>query len=98
MSLADFGSQMGGLAHRLRARRGPMTGSGVIHHIFSSCRAVMAGSNVQRDKKNIKLLRKRGWLVLTVWECETKNVESLEVNLAQAFKKRNQFLSRATRV
>jgi DNA mismatch endonuclease (patch repair protein) len=55
-------------------------------------------SNVQRDKKNVKMLRKRGWLVLTVWECETKNVESLGAKLTQAFKKRVQFLSRATRV
>jgi len=29
--------------------------------------------NVQRDKKNANELRKLGWQVLTLWECETKN-------------------------
>jgi DNA mismatch endonuclease (patch repair protein) len=54
-------------------------------------------SNVRRDKKNVALLRKQGWLVLTVWECETKNVEKLGAKLAQAFKKRGQHMVRSTR-
>ena len=33
--------------------------------------------NVQRDRKNLALLRSRGWHVLTVWECQTKNASRL---------------------
>ena len=29
-------------------------------------------SNVQRDNKNISLLKEQGWNVLTIWECELK--------------------------
>lgn len=29
--------------------------------------------NVERDIRNIDLLRERGWRVLVVWECELKN-------------------------
>lgn len=35
-------------------------------------------SNVQRDKRNRKDLRKSGWEVLTIWECWTKDIDSLE--------------------
>lgn len=45
-------------------------------------------SNVRRDNRNVKLLRKQGWSVLTVWECETKKVERLGGKLARAFKTR----------
>ena len=38
-------------------------------------------NNVQRDKKNLYLLRRQGWRVLTVWECELKNTERLERRL-----------------
>lgn len=31
-------------------------------------------SNVERDRQNLRLLRKAGWKVMTVWECETKDV------------------------
>jgi len=34
-------------------------------------------SNVERDKRNLRSLKKAGWKVLTVWECETKTVTSL---------------------
>ncbi|ABE63300.1 T/G mismatch-specific endonuclease [Nitrobacter hamburgensis X14] len=54
-------------------------------------------TNVRRDKKNVALLRKQGWLVLTVWECETKNVDKLGAKLSQAFKKRAQYMVRSTR-
>jgi len=37
-------------------------------------------SNVKRDRHNLSLLRKAGWKVLTVWECETK----VELQLAEA--------------
>jgi len=35
-------------------------------------------SNVVRDRRNIRSLRSGGWAVMTVWECETKNLDSLE--------------------
>ncbi len=37
--------------------------------------------NKERDKENRKLLRKLGWKVLVVWECQTKNPNSLLVKL-----------------
>ena len=33
--------------------------------------------NVERDKKNEKTLEKLGWRVLKIWECETKDLETL---------------------
>lgn len=34
--------------------------------------------NVKRDLRNRLLLRRSGWRVMVVWECETRNIESLE--------------------
>jgi DNA mismatch endonuclease, patch repair protein len=33
--------------------------------------------NVERDRRNERLLRKSGWKVLIVWECETKDLAAL---------------------
>ena len=33
--------------------------------------------NAQRDKRNARQLRKLGWKVFTIWECETKEPEKL---------------------
>ena len=33
--------------------------------------------NVDRDKRNLRKLRKEGWKVLVVWECQTRNSERL---------------------
>jgi DNA mismatch endonuclease (patch repair protein) len=33
--------------------------------------------NVQRDKASASALRRQGWKVLTVWECETKSLDKL---------------------
>lgn len=33
--------------------------------------------NMERDKANREGLKKAGWSVLTVWECQTRNVDSL---------------------
>lgn len=38
-------------------------------------------SNVARDRRNSTALRRDGWKVMTVWECETKNVDRLENRL-----------------
>ncbi|HUT29110.1 MAG TPA: DNA mismatch endonuclease Vsr [Sedimentisphaerales bacterium] len=37
--------------------------------------------NVARDKRNLRQLRKAGWKVLTVWECQTRNQEKLAKKL-----------------
>lgn len=34
-------------------------------------------SNVSRDRRNLRQLKKAGWKVMTVWECETKNATYL---------------------
>ena len=41
--------------------------------------------NVRRDKKNEASLRKAGWSVLTIWECETKRPEVLTAKLVTGF-------------
>src|SRR5258706_8140388 len=38
-------------------------------------------SNVVRDRKNQRALRRDGWEVLIVWECETKNLADIEEKL-----------------
>ncbi|MEE2691159.1 MAG: DNA mismatch endonuclease Vsr [Pseudomonadota bacterium] len=37
--------------------------------------------NAVRDRSNQTALRAGGWKVLTIWECETKNLEKLEAKL-----------------
>jgi DNA mismatch endonuclease (patch repair protein) len=34
-------------------------------------------SNVERDRRNLNSLRREGWHVMVVWECETRNLERL---------------------
>jgi DNA mismatch endonuclease, patch repair protein len=34
--------------------------------------------NVRRDQRHSSALRAAGWRVLTVWECEVRNIERLE--------------------
>ena len=41
-------------------------------------------SNVQRDRKVKKLLKKLGWQVLTVWECELRYPDRLSKRLDKA--------------
>lgn len=41
--------------------------------------------NVERDREKEEALRKMGWRVLTVWECETKDLNELERRLREAF-------------
>jgi DNA mismatch endonuclease (patch repair protein) len=33
--------------------------------------------NVARDKRNLRKLKKDGWKVLVIWECQTRNSEKL---------------------
>ena len=37
--------------------------------------------NVERDRKNIELLKKDGWNVIVVWGCEIKNKKEREKRL-----------------
>ena len=39
--------------------------------------------NVRRDRRNVRLLRRAGWRVLTVWECRTRDVDRLAARLAR---------------
>ncbi len=40
------------------------------------------GRNVERDKKNIRALRRGGWGVLVLWECWTADLDSIQKRLA----------------
>jgi DNA mismatch endonuclease (patch repair protein) len=37
--------------------------------------------NRERDKRNISKLRRQGWKVLTVWECQTRDIYRLSSKL-----------------
>ncbi|MCC6284723.1 MAG: DNA mismatch endonuclease Vsr [Phycisphaerales bacterium] len=39
--------------------------------------------NVERDRRAVRALRREGWRVLVVWECQTRNVERLRARLAR---------------
>jgi len=41
--------------------------------------------NYERDVDNAKRLRVQGWHVLTVWECELRNLDRLKKRLAEVF-------------
>lgn len=43
--------------------------------------------NVERDARAAKQLRKQGWTVVTVWECETAGVSSLRARLKRIFRR-----------
>ena len=42
--------------------------------------------NIERDKSVKKELRKKGWKVIVVWECKTKNPEILEQDVNKIIK------------
>lgn len=39
--------------------------------------------NIERDKQNADALEQAGWDVLTIWECETKDTDSLKERLCR---------------
>jgi len=39
--------------------------------------------NKERDKKHLRDLKRAGWKVLTVWECETRKPDHLKQKLLQ---------------
>lgn len=38
-------------------------------------------SNVERDKNNVKALKRNDWKMMTVWECQIKRKEKLETRI-----------------
>lgn len=38
--------------------------------------------NVERDRRNLEQLKHDGWKVLTIWECETRNLNRLTARIA----------------
>lgn len=40
-------------------------------------------SNVVRDRRNETALHELGWRVLVIWECETKNLSSVEARIKE---------------
>jgi DNA mismatch endonuclease (patch repair protein) len=43
-------------------------------------------TNVHRDAQTYEALRKLGWTVAILWECETKRPQKLDERLAEIFK------------
>jgi DNA mismatch endonuclease (patch repair protein) len=41
--------------------------------------------NVARDRRNISALRRAGWDVRVIWECQTRSMDSLTKRLAAMF-------------
>lgn len=41
--------------------------------------------NRERDKRTLRQLRKAGWRVLVVWECQTRDLPALEARLRRFF-------------
>ncbi|HEX9960499.1 MAG TPA: very short patch repair endonuclease [Pyrinomonadaceae bacterium] len=43
--------------------------------------------NVERDKTNLNVYKKEGWKVLTIWECEIKDLNKVERKLIKFLSK-----------
>lgn len=43
-------------------------------------------ANVERDRRNVRALRRAGWRVLVVWECSMRDTDKLAMRLARAVK------------
>ena len=44
--------------------------------------------NIARDKENLKIYKNEGWKVLTIWECQTKDVKKLRRRIGSFLKVR----------
>jgi len=51
--------------------------------------AVKRQGNAQRDSRNARVLKKNGWKVLSIWECEIRNLPLLERRIAQFLRAAN---------
>lgn len=45
--------------------------------------------NVERDQRNLRKLRRLGWRVLTIWECQTKAPERIRSRIAAWLRKKH---------
>jgi DNA mismatch endonuclease (patch repair protein) len=45
-------------------------------------------SNVDRDRRNLRALKRQGWGVMTVWECETRDSQRLAKRLEKFLESR----------
>ena len=52
-------------------------------------------SNVERDQRNRMILRRYGWRVMIVWECETKDLQRLQKKLITFLDKASETTTRA---
>ena len=67
--------------------------NGCFWHMHSNCRGcripkheywvAKLNGNRERDKRNRRSLRLQGWKILTVWECELKNVDGVRNRLVE---------------
>jgi DNA mismatch endonuclease (patch repair protein) len=39
------------------------------------------GGNVERDKQNVLELKKQGWKIIVIWQCEIKNITLINTRL-----------------
>lgn len=42
-------------------------------------------SNIKRDKRNVYKLKKMGYRVFIIWECNFKNIEKLKIKILKLF-------------
>jgi DNA mismatch endonuclease (patch repair protein) len=44
-------------------------------------------ANVKRDRRTVRALRRNGWRVLVVWECQSRNADKLAARLRRFIEK-----------
>ncbi len=52
--------------------------------------------NCQRDRNNRRKLRAQGWVVLTIWECELRDLPKVKKQIKTFFRSRKLFKPRRT--
>jgi len=52
-------------------------------------------ANIARDQRCLRLLRKRGWMVVVIWECETQDIAKLSSRLARIFAPRQRSIPKS---
>lgn len=45
--------------------------------------------NVSRDKKHKRALQRLGWKVITIWECELRNMDKLTIRIKKGLEKKS---------
>lgn len=60
----------------------PACRNAVLPKVRAAWWAAKLARNVTRDEQNLAALRALGWSVLVLWECETRDAESLRARLA----------------